>query len=371
MCPQDLALFLKERMPTDLDELAKLAEQYYEAHTEITAVKKHTDNRFIKSGDAGPVKKCYKCGSHTHLMKNCKQVTEEPKKPPVSSLTSQRSCFVCGKMGHLARNCFQRMKMAAMETERPPTLSLQTENDQTNSGEILCSRCKTADNHTCNALLSSDVELKCGCKLPVIADACRNGRNSRMPVKEGLCAGKKVTVLRDTGCSTVVVRRSLVSDEQLTGEKTMCVLIDGTVRRAPVANIYVESPYLSGEVRAICMDQPLYDVIIGNVEGAKDPDDVTVNYDNETAKPEDVPEQNQAVETRQQKQPKPIKPLVVPDGIDASIPIESIAKMQTDDESLKNSWQKVQLDRNTDGSSDSFFLLRMDYYIVDKQRNVD
>ena len=60
------------------------------------------------------------------------------------------------------------------------------------------------------------------------------------------------------------------------------------------------------------MDRPLYDIIIGNVEGAKDPEDVTVNCDNETAKQEDAPEQNQAVETRQQKQHKPIKPLVVP-----------------------------------------------------------
>ena len=162
--------------------------------------------------------------------RNCKQVTEEPRKSPVSSSTSQRSCFVCGKPGHLARNCFQRMKMAAMKTEseRPPPVSLQSENDQSRSDEILCSRCKTADNHTCSALLSRDVELKCGYKLPVIADACRNGRNFWMPVKEGLCSGKKVTVLRDTGCSTVVVRRSLVSEEQLTGEKTMCVSSNNT-----------------------------------------------------------------------------------------------------------------------------------------------
>ena len=358
VCPQDLALFLKERMPTDIAELAKLAEQYYEAHTEITVGKRHTDGKFVKGRDAAePVKKCFKCGSTTHLLKNCKQVTEEPRKSPVRPSTSQRSCFICGKVGHLARNCFQRMKTAAMKTERQLSISSQAENVQSRSDEISCSRCKTADNHACSALLSSDVELKCGCKLPVIADACRNGRNSQMPVKDGWCSGKKVTVLRDTGCSTVVVRSSLVSKEQLTGEKTMCVLIDGTVRRAPVANIYVESPYLSGKVRAVCMEQPLYDIIIGNVDGAKDPEDDSTNRSNGTAET-DVPEQTQAIETRQQKKLKPIKALAVPDGIDASIPIESIAKMQADDESLKNSWQKVQLDRNTEGSPDSSFFTK-------------
>ena len=92
MCLQDLALFLKERMPTDLEELARLAEQYYEAHTQIPAIKKHTDFRFGKDKDAtGFIKKCFKCGSDTHLAKNCKQVTEARRKFPVSSATGPRT----------------------------------------------------------------------------------------------------------------------------------------------------------------------------------------------------------------------------------------------------------------------------------------
>jgi len=44
-------------------------------------------------------------------------------------------------------------------------------------------------------------------------------------------------MLRDTGCSTVVVRRSLIPDEKLTGTEMWCILIDGTIRRTPVAKI--------------------------------------------------------------------------------------------------------------------------------------
>ena len=48
-----------------------------------------------------------------------------------------------------------------------------------------------------------------------------------MPVAEGSVEGKPVNVLRDTGCTTVVVRRSLVPDYKLTGQEEQCILTDG------------------------------------------------------------------------------------------------------------------------------------------------
>jgi len=79
-------------------------------------------------------------------------------------------------------------------------------------------------------------------------------------------------VLRDTGCSTVVVKRELVDGEQRTGGTETFILIDGTVRRTPVAEIEIETPYYIGKVKAVCMENPLYDVIIGNVPGVSDED---------------------------------------------------------------------------------------------------
>ena len=49
------------------------------------------------------------------------------------------------------------------------------------------------------------------------------------------------------------------------------MLIDGTVKRFPTAIVELDTPYLSGRVQALCMDDPVHDVIIGNVPGAKDP----------------------------------------------------------------------------------------------------
>ena len=64
----------------------------------------------------------------------------------------------------------------------------------------------------------------------MLAKACdlASQMKSKMPVSDGKLHGKKVTVLRDTGYSTIVVRRGLVSDDQLTGNVIVCLMIDGT-----------------------------------------------------------------------------------------------------------------------------------------------
>jgi hypothetical protein len=53
-----------------------------------------------------------------------------------------------------------------------------------------------------------------------------------MPVYRGTVFGQDVSVLRDKGCSTIVVR-----EDRFTGRRTTCILIDGTARRSPVASI--------------------------------------------------------------------------------------------------------------------------------------
>jgi hypothetical protein len=86
-----------------------------------------------------------------------------------------------------------------------------------------------------------------------------------MPTAEGLVGQQKVIVLRDTGCSTVVVRKDLVSDEAFTGTMKTCVMIDGTIRRVPVAEIEINTPFFRGKVKALCMRRSLYGLIIGNI----------------------------------------------------------------------------------------------------------
>lgn len=98
----------------------------------------------------------------------------------------------------------------------------------------------------------------------------------------------------------------LVADEQLKDAEETCVLIDGTVRRVPVAELEVEKPYYTGKVKAVCMRNPLYDLIIGNATGVDD---------------EVKALKMQAVVTRSQtqQQDKPSKPLKTAEAIDMNV----------------------------------------------------
>ena len=80
--------------------------------------------------------------------------------------------------------------------------------------------------------------------------------------------GTKTIVMRDTGSTTCVVKKSLVKPEQMTGSYELCMLIDGIVKRYPTAMVKLDTPYFSGRTKVLCMDNPVQDIIIGNIPGA-------------------------------------------------------------------------------------------------------
>ena len=96
-----------------------------------------------------------------------------------------------------------------------------------------------------------------------------NKINPSLPTSDGFACGKKVTILRDTGCDTVVVRNTLVPIERITEKKKECQLADTIVIEAPIAIITLESPFYCGEIEAVCLPNPSHDLIIGNIEGVK------------------------------------------------------------------------------------------------------
>ena len=69
-------------------------------------------------------------------------------------------------------------------------------------------------------------------------------REERLAQREYEREKKEVRVLRDTGCSGVVVRRDLVSDEQMLGKELDVTLINESKLKYPVARISVECPFL-------------------------------------------------------------------------------------------------------------------------------
>ncbi|GFN84562.1 reverse transcriptase [Plakobranchus ocellatus] len=66
---------------------------------------------------------------------------------------------------------------------------------------------------------------------------------------------RKCSLLRDTGCNTVGVRRSLVPGSSITG------------RRIKVNTFCIWSPYFSARVEACLLTDPVADVILGDIDG--------------------------------------------------------------------------------------------------------
>lgn len=114
------------------------------------------------------------------------------------------------------------------------------------------------------------VTLGCGHELPLVSAACNKGRFDkvdRLPLCTGKVGETGVSVLRDTGCSSGLVRASLVKEEDYTGENRSCVLIDANIRKFPDATISMETPYYSGTVEALVIKALVYDLILGNFRG--------------------------------------------------------------------------------------------------------
>ena len=69
------------------------------------------------------------------------------------------------------------------------------------------------------------------------------------------------------------MKKELVSEEQYTGDFNCILLFYNTLRKVTIARITVDNPYLSGEVDIQYLPDGIYDLVIGNVAGARSADD--------------------------------------------------------------------------------------------------
>ena len=170
------------------------------------------------------------------------------------------------------------------------------------------------------------LELKSGEKIKVLNGACMSEIKDNLPVLSGKVGGKKLEVLRDTGCSGVIIRKELVDETDFTGEMGHIMTVDRTIKRAPMDKVEVDTPFFVGTVEALCLQGPLFDLIIGNVSGARRSDDPNPEWGVVTA----VATRAQA---RSGKDPKPLKMKEVTDKL--SMNKKDRIKMQEEDPTLQ------------------------------------
>ena len=348
---KNLQVFLKEREVKSVVEMAEVAEQYNEAHGISDSNRPKMQSFTADSRNNKPERKesklkyvesekdryCFYCKSPYHYIKDC------PKKAPYS--TGKKFVGASGvdeqnftQVGRGSQRGFTRgngrigNRGRGGHNNRFGSRDVETKFDEASEhrSQVGCSISDSCIN-------SGSVKLECGHELPVVTLTCDEQKRythvGNLPIYDGFVGTVKVKALRDSGCSSVVVRRDLVSQERMTGSSKYCVLLDGTVRKFPVAKVKIRSPFFSGICEALCAENPVFDLIIGNVEGVRAPSDPDISW--ETQKSRDSAEVIGAVQTRAQKvKDGKTTELCVPDAI-SSIDIKQIRQGQQTDDSLK------------------------------------
>ena len=341
-CNPELATYLKERDCTDLKTMTKLAEKYLEAHGGKLSDKKRTSyekphrKADTETREQKDFRKCFNCQRTGHLAKDCKYEPSEP---------SKMKCYNCGKLGHIARHC-KSEKAGGMEMQEAEEVKGCTGCACCKQKNEMAGLCMTKPVTDC--IVDGQLKLANGHKMKIVSGSCSNfeQRTDNMPVTEGYVGKTKVETLRDTGCSGVVVKTSLVEESQFTGETVCCILMDSTVRTYPLAQIEIDTPYLTGTVTAMCMREPLYSLVVGNVAGAREPGSPDKGWVKRRRgeKVKGKTETSLGVETRGQSKAKKegLKPLKVTDQIGENITPGEFRTKQKEDEDLKKCFAKAE-----------------------------
>src|SRR6266536_327011 len=305
----DLVVYLKEQRCVSLGEIASKSTHFIEAHGHAKALKdggrvaqgtkpkfQGAESNQKQNGD--PPKgnqRCVTCQGN-HLARDCLNKGQQGNPTPVPSRGQKGQsefrnfgpCPHCGKSNHSADRCYKNPNRT---TQPQPTLqkaALAVENtilrQELPFPNYLVEELGKAV-HKPAATEASDVVSQpqpgeeddfilfyCRphqrrnweeCMLPRqpgnsvdirdhVALSQDEYRNGTIAVYEGKLYGQTVQCVRDTGASTVIVRRDLVPESDLTGKTSFVELADGTVCQVEVCQIDIDCPFYTGRTRAIC-----------------------------------------------------------------------------------------------------------------------
>ena len=333
-CSKPLAVFLKERVPKTVKEMACLAEQFVEAHGDQNCFVKETISVKQMSSDKTNVK-----GSESRLI--------------TKTSINDKTCYRCGKKGHIQRNCRVKLNVAS-------AIQQSNETDDHGTGATCVLRMLS------ESVEGNQLKLASGKSLPIVG-VCEQdfsvGSKNNLPVFKGVVGGVTVDTLRDSGCKGVVVKSNLVKPEQFTEKVYLCVLIDGTVTKVPIAKVHIDTPFFVGETDAMVMESPIYPLVVKNILGARDVNDPDPEWYCVREETRQVKEKTETVavmtRSRTEKLNKPTSPLKVPSEIDLGLTSEEFKQLQIRDNSLNKVWDLAKQNKTIklkSGNETSYFV---------------
>ena len=327
ICNRDLELFLREREPKSLEQASKLADQYKEArYVDIVSLtyknndrsrsRSNSESRSRSPVRRGPVQgnrgypgvRCFHCNG-PHVKRFCPQLKPGIMKAGAADYRRSRS----------------PQRKVTFQTQEPDGRRDETAKDGNQDTEPkVCGACLILSDvvNFSQATTNGGEMVKTSVGSPVKVSSVSS--LSEMSTVQGMVGKKPVEVLRDTGCSGVIVSKDLVPESAYTGRSQTMVMVDYSSRVVPEVKISIDTPYYKGEVLALCVEKPLVGLIIGNIPGARERNNPDINW---------VPAL--AVQTRAQaKQEGVTSKLKTPSIIDQTITPAQVSKAQKEDVSL-------------------------------------
>ncbi|XP_062594989.1 uncharacterized protein LOC134256354 [Saccostrea cucullata] len=182
---KDLQVWLKERQPKSADEMIELAEAYQNAHRGSVVTNKMQPTSTLKENKG------------------------KFKFQPTQQSNVENRSFMCQRTGHFINTCPLRkssdkdLKSGKQWVEKPKTL-------QPTEGKSKV------------GLIHSPTRKGCDLEIPVVVESKKvsyGDKCSGLKIETGRVNGKEASVLRDTGCTSILVAEKLIrKDDLIRGE---------------------------------------------------------------------------------------------------------------------------------------------------------
>ena len=209
-CPRELAAHLREEKDQSLQALADAAKRYLEAHNTKFAHK---------------------------TQRACVEERSEESSGGRGGASNQPICFACGSQGHRAARCPFRQppRDGSFKRQEYPGKK-STPSPQHKAASIVTPAEESSEKKHCSLEqieeFRRDGQIPVGNKsfLALTSMVLPDKEEANVPVCEGRVGDTLVRVLRDTGCSSIVVKENLVPEEDKLKEYATLILADGTVK---------------------------------------------------------------------------------------------------------------------------------------------